>query len=100
MIRYIAITATALSIATAVPASAAPITTLGECYTAVLNWCVNTFPDHADECGQSSGFDACDEEFGNAAHSTGLSIQRTGPVMPARTFARLVAGARLVRTSR
>jgi hypothetical protein len=100
MIRYIAITATALSIATAVPASAGPITTLGECYTAVINWCVETFPDHAGECGQSSGLDDCDEEFGNAAHNAGLSIQRTGPSMPARTYARLVSGARLVRASR
>lgn len=102
MIRSFAIAATALSLATAAmtPAQAAPITTLGECYTAVLNWCTSTFPDHADECGSSSALDECDEEFGNATARPGFGLRRTGPAISDATFRRLMAGATLLRASR
>ena len=104
MIRYIAIAATALSIATTTSASAAgtPITTLGECYTAVINSCIATYPEHADECGSSSGLNDCDEEFGNRA-STGINSfapVRNGPAISPRTFRRLMDGAAAVRASR
>ena len=55
--------AATLSTATFAPLQAnAAIETLGECYNAVITWCNETFPDHA-ECG-SSGLSECDEEFG------------------------------------
>ncbi|SFR53439.1 hypothetical protein SAMN04488005_2661 [Yoonia tamlensis] len=56
---------TAITTTTFAPIQAqAGITTLGECYEAVINWCNETFPDH--DCSQTSGLDDCDEEFGNA----------------------------------
>ncbi|MCC0076179.1 MAG: hypothetical protein H6898_06265 [Rhodobacter sp.] len=72
-------------------ADAAPITSLEQCYQAVITWCTETFPDHADQCGSSSGLDDCDEEFGNTAATPG--INRIGPAVPPRTFARLISGA-------
>ena len=102
MIRYFAIAATALSItATSMtPAQAGPITTLGECYSAVITWCTETFPDHADECGSSSALDECDEEFGNATAMPGYAIRRSGPDISDRAFRRLMAGASVIRASR
>ena len=56
---------TALTTTSFAPIQAqAGITTLGECYEAVINWCNETFPDH--DCSQTSGLDDCDEVFGNA----------------------------------
>ena len=56
---------TALTTTSIAPIQAhAGITTLGECYDAVINWCNETFPDH--DCSQTSGLDDCDEVFGNA----------------------------------
>ena len=102
MIRYFAIAATALSItATSMtPAQAGPISSLSECYTAVINWCTETFPDHADSCGSSSALDECDEEFGNATASPAFAIRRNGPAISDRTFRRLMAGATVIRASR
>lgn len=105
MFRFISAASTAaalaLSVSLAAPAQAGPITTLGECYTAVINWCTETFPEHAGECGQSSGLDDCDEEFGNASVSrAGYAVNRTGPAMPSRAFQRLINGATLMRVSR
>lgn len=73
------------------PAQAEPIGSLEECYNAVITWCTETFPDHADQCGQSSGLNDCDDEFGNAA--SGLGVNRVGPALSARSFARLMSGA-------
>lgn len=44
--------------------AAAEISSLEECYNTVINWCKDTFPDHADECGSASGLNDCDDEFG------------------------------------
>ena len=41
----------------------AAISNLEECYTAVINWCNEKFPNH--DCSNTSGLDDCDEEFGN-----------------------------------
>lgn len=49
----------------------AEITTLGECYDAVITWCNETFPDH--DCSHPSGLDDCDEEFGNAEAKPGFN---------------------------
>lgn len=103
MIRYIAIATTlTLGISTGVSAAhAAPITTLEQCYTAVINWCNETFPDHADQCGSSSGLNDCDEEFGNQTAATpARAYLRNGPAVPPRTFERLLAGARTMRVTR
>jgi len=93
MTRFFALTAAALvAVSTQVaPAKADPVTSLEQCYQAVITWCTETFPDHADQCGSSSGLDDCDEEFGNTAAAPG--INRFGPAIPPRTFARLVSGA-------
>ncbi|MBN8292716.1 hypothetical protein JI664_12145 [Rhodobacter sp. NTK016B] len=98
MTRFLTIAVTALGIAASAtaPARAAPISSLEECYTAVINWCVSTFPDHADECGSASGLDDCDDEFGNTTAAPGLTLRapsRHGPAISPRTFQRLMAGA-------
>lgn len=87
----LAVLALSVSALHTAPVSAAPISSLEECYQAVITWCVETFPDHADQCGQSSGLDDCDEEFGNASAS-GMTLNRVGPAISARSFARLMAG--------
>ncbi len=47
----------------------AKIESLGECYDAVITWCNDTHPDHAQECA-SGGMDECDAEFSNAPQGT------------------------------
>lgn len=96
----------ALALAFAVTAlgsvQAAPITSLEQCYNAVITWCTETYPDHADQCGQSSALNDCDEEFGNATASMpGYSgtVRRVGLPMSDRAFQRLIAGAAVVRRS-
>lgn len=95
MTRFFALTAAALvaitSQTTPARADAEPISSLEQCYQTVINWCTETFPDHADQCGTSSGLDDCDEEFGNTAAAPG--INRIGPAVPPRTFARLMGRA-------
>lgn len=68
MTRFIAMTAAAMTatVMAATPSSA-KITTLGECYQAVITWCNETFPDH--DCSHPSGLDDCDEEFGNTSNT-------------------------------
>lgn len=103
MIRYIAMaaTATALGLLSGFNAAhAAPITTLEQCYAAVITWCNETYPDHADQCGQSSGLDDCDEEFGNASAVPGRAVLRHGPAVPPRAFRHLIAGAATLRVTR
>ena len=50
----------------------AGISSLEECYTAVINWCNETFPNH--DCSNTSGLDDCDEEFGDT--TAGMSPNR------------------------
>ncbi|WP_370205369.1 hypothetical protein [Pararhodobacter marinus] len=98
MTRFLPLAITALGIAASAtaPARAAPIHTLEECYTAVINWCVETYPDHADQCGNASGLSDCDDEFGNTAASPTLTLRaparRTGPAISPQAFQRLMAG--------
>lgn len=103
MTRIPALCAAALVAAStlAAPAKAGPISTLEECYQAVITWCVETFPEHADQCGQSSSLNDCDDEFGNASAglSVGRGLYRAGPAVPPRTFARLISGAQIMRAS-
>lgn len=56
---------------TTTPAVAA-ITTLGECYDAVITWCNETQPENASGCASSEGggLDQCDDEFGSQAQGT------------------------------
>lgn len=62
-----------MTTATLAPMQAhAAISSLEECYTAVINWCNETFPDH--DCSQTSGLDDCDDEFGDTA--AGMSPNR------------------------
>lgn len=67
------------------PAQAA-ITSLDECYDAVLAWCNENYPDM--DCSNSSGLDQCDEEFGNAAHSG--NPDRLVAVPPRRVMDRII----------
>jgi len=60
-------TATALTGFASMPAKAGPITTLGECYQAVISWCTETYP--GADCSQSSGLEDCDEVFGDTANA-------------------------------
>jgi hypothetical protein len=89
MSRILAAAVTALSLGTvAQPATAEPISSLEECYNTVISWCVETFPDHADECGSSSGLDACDEVFGDRAGARAVFQTRPGdPVARLRVLA-------------
>lgn len=93
MKRFTFAAAAALSLSTAIsaPAAAEPISTLEECYNAVITWCVENFPEHASECGSSSGLDACDEVFGD--HSGAQAILQTRPGDPVARL-RVVASAR------
>lgn len=86
--------AMAISGLSAAPVSAGPITTLGECYTAVLNWCEKEFPGR--DCSQSSGLDECDEVFGTAANA-GKRFKLHLPGTPRRSLAVIVPGASKLR---
>ncbi len=56
-------TVATLSTATFAPLQAnAAIGSLGECYNAVITWCNETHPNHAQECA-GGGMDECDEVF-------------------------------------
>jgi hypothetical protein len=92
MIR-LSLIAAALAVGTlhTVPAKAEPVTTLEECYNAVITWCVETFPEHAHQCGESSHLQECDDEFGNGAAMT-LGRANIGPAISQRHFARLMTG--------
>ncbi len=69
IVKALAVTAS-LSTATFAPIQAhAAISSLEECYTAVINWCNETFPNH--DCSNASGLDDCDEEFGDTAGGIG-----------------------------
>lgn len=80
-------TASFLTVGLTAPAPThAEITTLSECYDAVLTWCNANFPEM--NCANSSGLDQCDEEFGDSSEnrpSTGtfqteiLSMQLRSP---------------------
>jgi len=73
--------AATLTSAAFVPVQAnAKITTLGECYEAVINWCNEAFPDA--DCSQASGLDDCDEVFGNAIAGLDLQARPTSEPRP------------------
>jgi hypothetical protein len=93
MKRFTFAAATALSLSTALsaPATAEPISSLEECYNKVITWCVENFPEHADECGNASGLDACDEVFG--AYSGAQAILHTRPGDPIARL-RVISNAR------
>lgn len=82
-----AITLTASTLA---PTTAsAKITTLGDCYNAVVTWCNAKHPNNASECagGQGGGFDQCDEHFGkNKTGAAPFQIQM--PTRPDRPQSR------------
>ena len=94
-----AVAALGFSLVAVTGAQAGPITTLGECYNAVITWCNNTHPDHASSCANSR-LDECDDQFGAAAAQTGLALQRANVVISPRAFERLMTGAEMVRRSR
>ncbi len=50
----------------------AAITSLDECYDAVLTWCNETYPNM--DCSNASGLDDCDEVFGD--NSASLDMDR------------------------
>lgn len=98
-----ALTAAAFATASIGGAQAAPITSLEQCYNAVITWCTETYPEHANQCGQSSALDDCDEEFGNATASVpgyASNIRRVGLAVSPRTFQRLMAGGVVLRRNR
>ncbi|MDG4647365.1 hypothetical protein P6F26_02825 [Roseibacterium sp. SDUM158017] len=80
MKRILTTTAFALSLGSAVsaPAAAEPMSSLEECYNTVITWCTETFPEHASECGSSSGLDACDEVFGDRADARAVLLVTPG----------------------
>lgn len=95
--------AAAFVLSTMGSAQAAPITSLEQCYNAVITWCTNTYPEHADQCGQSSALNDCDEEFGNTTASNAgfaTGIRRVGLPMSDRAFQRLLAGGQVLRRDR
>ena len=74
-------TVATLSTATFAPLQAnAAIGSLGECYNAVITWCNEAHPNHAQECA-GGGMDECDEEFASAI--PGMSFDKI-KVRPSR----------------
>ena len=72
-------TAATLTTATFVPVQAnAAIHTLGECYDAVITWCNQAHPNHAQECA-GGGMDECDEEFANSVPNGGFDQIKVRP---------------------
>lgn len=62
-----------LSASTLSPTTAtAGISTLGDCYNAVVTWCNEKHPSNASECagGKGGGFDQCDEQFSKRSQNT------------------------------
>lgn len=71
----------------------AAISTLGDCYNAVITWCNNTHPENASECAnaEGGGLDQCDDEFANVAGG-GLDLKiQSAPARGGKPGLRIIA---------
>ena len=72
-------TVATLSTATFAPLQAnAAIGSLGECYNAVITWCNEAHPNHAQECA-GGGMDECDEVFASTIPMGGFDQIKARP---------------------